>query len=223
VEVEKEVNGHLCCSYEWLGYVEVATTRPETMLGDTAVAVNPHDDRYKHLIGKTLTLPILGREIPVIGDELVEPEFGTGCVKVTPAHDLNDFDMGQRHCLPFINIMNKDGSLNENAGPFQGQIALLPARWCTTGGSEVKVEDYKHTVPYSDRGKVPVEPLLSTQWFVLIRPLADRALEFLDQHNSPEFVPQRWTIYRDWLVKLKTGVFRGNCGGDTNPRLVCSE
>jgi valyl-tRNA synthetase len=213
LEVEnQEVNGHLWHFRYPLtdgsGYVEVATTRPETMLGDTAVAVNPRDQRYRHLIGKTLTLPILGREIPVIRDELVEPEFGTGCVKVTPAHDPNDFEIGQRAGLPFINIMNKDGSLNENAGPFQGQDRFVARKnvvqQLEADGVLVKVEDYKHTVPYSDRGKVPVEPLLSTQWFVKIRPLADRALEFLDQHNSPEFVPQRWTkVYRDWLAKLK--------------------
>lgn len=213
LEVEnQEVNGHLWYFRYPLtdgsGYVEVATTRPETMLGDTAVAVNTNDDRYKHLIGKTLTLPILGREIPVIGDELVDPEFGTGCVKVTPAHDPNDFEMGQRHQLPFINIMNKDGTLNENAGPFQGQDRFVArqnvVQQLEADGVLVKVEDYKHTVPYSDRGKVPTEPLLSTQWFVKIRPLADRALEFLDQQNSPQFVPQRWTkVYRDWLVSLK--------------------
>ncbi|NRB08525.1 MAG: class I tRNA ligase family protein, partial [Richelia sp.] len=125
VEVEsREVDGNLWHFRYPLtdgsGYVEVATTRPETMLGDTGVAVNPSDERYKHLIGKTLILPIMNREIPVIGDELVEAEFGTGCVKVTPAHDPNDFEMGRRHNLPFINIMNKDGSLNENAGEFQG-------------------------------------------------------------------------------------------------------
>jgi valyl-tRNA synthetase len=213
VEVEnQEVNGNLWHFRYPLtdgsGYVEVATTRPETMLGDTGVAVNPSDERYKHLIGKTVTLPIMQREIPIIGDEFVDPTFGTGCVKVTPAHDLNDFEMGKRHNLPFINILNKDGTLNANAGDFQGQdrfvarknvIARLEA-----DGFLVKIEDYKHTVPYSDRGKVPIEPLLSTQWFVKIRPLADRALEFLDQQNSPEFVPQRWTkVYRDWLVKLK--------------------
>lgn len=213
LEVEnQEVNGHLWHFRYPLtdgsGYVEVATTRPETMLGDTAVAVNPNDDRYRHLIGKTLTLPILGREIPVIADEFVDPEFGTGCVKVTPAHDLNDFEMGQRHQLPFINILNKDGSLNENAGPFQGQDRFVARRnvvqHLEADGVLVKVEDYKHTVPYSDRGKVPVEPLLSTQWFVKIRPMAERALEFLDQKNSPEFVPQRWTkVYRDWLESLK--------------------
>ncbi|HBB35962.1 MAG TPA: valine--tRNA ligase [Cyanobacteria bacterium UBA8803] len=213
LEVEnKEVNGHLWhFRYPFTdgsGAVEVATTRPETMLGDTAVAVNPQDERYQYLIGKTVTLPILGREIPIIGDELVDPTFGTGCVKVTPAHDPNDFEMGQRHKLPFINILNKNGTLNENAGPFQGQdrfharqnvVKRLEADGCL-----VKVEDYKHTVPYSDRGKVPVEPLLSTQWFVKIRPLADKTLEFLDQHNSPTFVPERWRkVYRDWLVKLK--------------------
>ncbi|MEH2387991.1 MAG: valine--tRNA ligase [Nostoc sp.] len=212
VEVEnQEVNGNLWHFHYPLtdgsGFVEVATTRPETMLGDTAVAVNPNDDRYKHLIGKTLTLPILHREIPIIGDEFVDPTFGTGCVKVTPAHDPNDFDMGKRHNLPLINIMNKDGTLNANAGEFQGQDRFVARKNVVsrleTDGFLVKIEDYKHTVPYSDRGKVPIEPLLSTQWFVKIRPLADNTLEFLDQQNSPGFVPQRWTkVYRDWLVKL---------------------
>ncbi|OCQ94108.1 valine--tRNA ligase [Nostoc sp. MBR 210] len=213
VEVEsKEVDGNLWHFRYPLtdgsGYVEVATTRPETMLGDTGVAVNPNDDRYKHLIGKTLTLPIMQREIPIIGDELVDPTFGTGCVKVTPAHDPNDFEMGKRHNLPFINILNKDGTLNANAGEFQGQDRFVARKNVVSrleaDGVLVKVEDYKHTVPYSDRGKVPIEPLLSTQWFVKIRPLADNALQFLDQKDSPEFVPQRWTkVYRDWLVSLR--------------------
>ncbi|MBD2501292.1 valine--tRNA ligase [Anabaena azotica] len=213
VEVEsKEVDGSLWHFRYPLsdgsGYVEVATTRPETMLGDTAVAVNPDDDRYKHLIGKTLTLPIMQREIPIIGDELVDPSFGTGCVKVTPAHDLNDFEMGKRHNLPFINILNKDGTVNANGGEFAGQDRFVARKnvvsHLETDGVLVKVEDYKHTVPYSDRGKVPIEPLLSTQWFVKIRPLADKALDFLDQKNSPEFVPGRWTkVYRDWLVSLR--------------------
>ncbi|MBD2363543.1 valine--tRNA ligase [Anabaena minutissima FACHB-250] len=213
VEVEsREVEGNLWYFRYPLtdgsGYIEVATTRPETMLGDTGVAVNPNDDRYKHLIGKTLTLPIMQREIPIIGDELVDPTFGTGCVKVTPAHDLNDFEMGKRHNLPFINILNKNGTLNANAGEFQGQDRFV-ARKNVVARLEadavlVKVEDYKHTVPYSDRGKVPVEPLLSTQWFVKIRPMADKSLDFLDQQNTPEFVPQRWTkVYRDWLVSLR--------------------
>ncbi|MEG4029618.1 MULTISPECIES: valine--tRNA ligase [unclassified Microcoleus] len=209
---QQEVEGHLWHFRYPLtdgsGYLEVATTRPETMLGDTGVAVNPQDDRYKHLIGKTVTLPIVNREIPIIADEFVDPTFGTGCVKVTPAHDPNDFEMGKRHNLPFINIMNKDGTLNENAGEFQGQDRFVARKNVVqrleTDGVLVKIEDYKHTVPYSERGKVAVEPLISTQWFVKIDPLSQRALEALDQNNSPVFVPERWTkVYRDWLVKLK--------------------
>jgi valyl-tRNA synthetase len=213
LEVEnKETNGNLWYFRYPLsdgsGYIEVATTRPETMLGDTGVAVNPQDERYKHLIGKTVKLPIIGRDIPIVGDDFVEAEFGTGCVKVTPAHDLNDFAMGKRHNLPLINIMNKDGTLNENAGEFNGQERFAARRNVVTKleelGNLVKIEAYKHTVPYSDRGKVPIEPLLSTQWFVKIRPMADNCLEHLDSQNSPEFVPQRWTkVYRDWLVKLQ--------------------
>ena len=208
----KEVDGHLWHFRYPLtdgsGYLEVATTRPETMLGDTAVAVNPNDDRYKDYIGKTITLPIVGREIPIIADELVDIEFGTGCVKVTPAHDPNDFEMGQRHNLPFINIMNKDGSLNENSGEFEGQDRFVARKNVVKKleelGNLVKIEDYRHSVPYSDRGKVPVEPLLSTQWFVKIEPLASKALACLDNENSPNYVPERWKkVYRDWLVKLK--------------------
>ncbi|ABW27622.1 valine--tRNA ligase [Acaryochloris marina] len=212
-EVEnKEVDGHLWHFRYPLsdgsGAVEVATTRPETMLGDTAVAVNPNDERYQDLIGKTIKLPITEREILVIADELVDPEFGTGCVKVTPAHDPNDFAMGQRHHLPFINILNKDGSLNENGNVFAG-LDRFEARKRVVArleedGCLVKIEAYRHSVPYSDRGKVPVEPLISTQWFVKTEPLAKRTLAFLDDQNSPEFIPERWTkVYRDWLVNLR--------------------
>ena len=213
LEVEnKEIEGNLWYFRYPLsdgsGYLQVATTRPETMLGDTGVAVNPQDPRYRHLIGKTVTLPIMGREIPIIADELVDPEFGTGCVKVTPAHDPKDFEMGKRHNLAFINIMNLDGSLNENAGIFAGQDRFVArknvVKKLDEDGFLVKIEAYRHSVPYSDRGKVPVEPLLSTQWFVKIEPLATKALAYLDQENSPRFVPERWTkVYRDWLVKLK--------------------
>lgn len=213
LEVEqKEIDGNLWHFRYPLtdgsGYVEVATTRPETMLGDTAVAVNPNDDRYRDMVGKTLTLPIMNREIPVIADEYVDSEFGTGCVKVTPAHDPNDFEMGQRHNLPMITVMHKNGTMNEHAGPFAG-LDRFEARKAVVqrlddDGFLVRVEDYHHTVPYSDRGKVPVEPMLSTQWFVKIRPLADKALDYLDNRNSPEFVPERWTkVYRDWLVNLR--------------------
>jgi valyl-tRNA synthetase len=213
LEVEQtEVDGHLWhFRYPFTdgsGYVEVATTRPETMLGDTAVAVNPNDQRYRDLIGKTLLLPIVEREIPVIADEYVDAEFGTGCVKVTPAHDPNDFAMGQRHDLPMITVMHKDGTMNDQAGPFEGldRFAARKAvvEWLDEEGFLVKVDDYRHTVPYSDRGKVPVEPMLSTQWFVKIRPLAEKALDYLDNRQSPRFVPERWgKVYRDWLVNLK--------------------
>ena len=212
LEVEsKEVDGHLWHFRYPLtdgsGFVEVATTRPETMLGDTGVAVNPNDERYQHLIGKTLTLPIVGREIPIFADELVDLEFGTGCVKVTPAHDPNDFEMGKRHNLPFINIMNRDGTLNENAGEFAGQDRFEARKNLVAklkeDGVLLKTEDYRHAVTHSDRGKVPVEPLLSTQWFVKIDPLSSKTLAFLDEDNQPNYVPERWRkVYRDWLVKL---------------------
>ena len=213
LEVEmKEVEGKLWYLRYPLtdgsGYLEVATTRPETMLGDTGIAVNPTDSRYSHLIGKTVTLPIVGREIPIFADELIDALFGTGCVKVTPAHDLNDFAMGVRHQLPSINIMNKDGTLNENAGVFAGQDRFVARRnllqRLEAEGVLVKIEDYRHSVPYSERGKVPVEPLISTQWFVKIEELGQKTLEYLDKDNSPQFVPERWSkVYRDWLVKLK--------------------
>ena len=208
----KEVNGHLWhFRYplaDGTGYLVVATTRPETMLGDTAVAVNPEDDRYKHLIGKMVMLPIMNREIPIIADKYVDKAFGSGCVKITPAHDPNDFEMGQRHSLPLINILNKDGSINENGGEFQGQDRFVARKNVLAKLEEMglmeKIEDYTHTVPYSERGKVPVEPLLSIQWFVKIKPLSDFALEQFDKQNSPTFVPDRWgKVYRDWLIRLK--------------------
>ncbi|BBC24721.1 valine--tRNA ligase [Pseudanabaena sp. ABRG5-3] len=208
----KEVKGHLWNFRYPLadgsGHLVVATTRPETMLGDTAVAVNPDDDRYKHLIGKTVMLPIMNREIPIIGDQYVDKAFGSGCVKVTPAHDPNDFEMGQRHSLPLINILNKDGSINANGGEFEGQDRFVARKNVVKKLDELglleKIEDYAHTVPYSERGKVPVEPLLSIQWFVKIKPLSDFALEQFDKQNSPTFVPDRWgKVYRDWLIRLK--------------------
>ncbi|MFN5725813.1 MAG: valine--tRNA ligase, partial [Pseudanabaena sp.] len=208
----KEVNGHLWHFRYPLadrsGHLVVATTRPETMLGDTAVAVNPEDDRYKHLIGKTIMLPIMNREIPIIGDQYVDKAFGSGCVKITPAHDPNDFEMGKRHQLPLINILNKDGSINENGGEFQGQDRFVVRKNVVAQLDQLglleKIEDYTHTVPYSERGKVPVEPLLSIQWFVNIKSLSDFALEQFDKQNSPTFVPDRWgKVYRDWLIRLK--------------------
>ncbi|PSO48721.1 MAG: valine--tRNA ligase [Cyanobacteria bacterium SW_9_44_58] len=190
------------------GAIEVATTRPETMLGDTAVAINPKDERYQDMIGKTVKLPLMEREIPIIGDEYVDSSFGTGCVKITPAHDPNDFAMGERHSLPFITVMNEDGTINENGGEFAGQDRFEArqnvVKRLEEQGYLVKVKDYVSMLPYSDRGKVPIEPLISTQWFVKIQPLAQKALDCLDQDNSPYFVPQRWRkVYRDWLVQLK--------------------
>jgi valyl-tRNA synthetase len=217
LEVEmKEVDGHLWHfryplsdgpAADGRTHLEVATTRPETLLGDTAVAVNPKDPRYAELVGQSLTLPLVGREIPIVADDHVEAEFGTGCVKVTPAHDPNDFAIGQRHNLPLITVMAKDGTMNEAAGRFQG-LDRFEARQAVVAAMEaegflVKVEPYRHSVPFSDRGKVPVEPLLSTQWFVKTEPLAARCREALEQAD-PRFVPERWAkVYRDWLTDIR--------------------
>ena len=212
LEVEmKEVDGHLWHFRYPLtsgaGFLEVATTRPETLLGDTAVAVNPKDPRYAELVGQTVTLPLVGRQIPIVADDHVDAEFGTGCVKVTPAHDPNDFAIGQRHNLPIITVMAKDGSMNEAAGRFAG-LDRFEARQAVVAAMEaeaflVKVEDYRHSVPFSDRGKVPVEPLLSTQWFVKTEPLAARCREALE-NADPRFVPERWSkVYRDWLTDIR--------------------
>ena len=220
LEVEmKEVDGHLWHfryplsdgpAADGRTHLEVATTRPETLLGDTAVAVNPKDPRYAELVGQSLTLPLVGREIPIVADDHVEAEFGTGCVKVTPAHDPNDFAIGQRHNLPLITVMAKDGTMNEAAGRFQG-LDRFEARQAVVAAMEaegflVKVEPYRHSVPFSDRGKVPVEPLLSTQWFVRTEPLATRCREALDAAAGPDprFVPERWSkVYRDWLTDIR--------------------
>ncbi len=193
-----------------LDHLVVATTRPETMLGDTAVAVNPSDPRYAHLVGRSITLPLVGRQIPIVADEHVDPAFGTGCVKVTPAHDPNDFAIGQRHGLPQITVMAKDGTMNEAAGRFAG-LDRFEARKAVVAAMEaegllVKTEPHRHSVPYSDRGKVPVEPLLSTQWFVRTEPLAARCRTALDNPAGPEprFVPERWSkVYRDWLTDIR--------------------
>ena len=143
-------------------YLEVATTRPETLLGDTAVAVNPDDDRYKKFIGVKVKVPFVDREIPIIADSHVDKDFGTGCVKVTPAHDPNDFAIGKRHNLKQINVMNKDGTLNINAGIFQNldryEARKKIIKELDNLGLLTKIEDYKHTVPFSARGKVPIEP-----------------------------------------------------------------
>jgi valyl-tRNA synthetase len=210
---DKEVKGHLWhfrypLAEDPSQYLVVATTRPETMLGDTAVAVNPQDERYCHLIGQFIRLPIKNRLIPIIADEYVDPSFGSGCVKITPAHDPNDFEIGKRHQLPFINILNKDGTLNENGDPFTGLDRFVArekvVQWFAEHGLLEKVEDYTHTVPHSDRGGVPIEPLLSIQWFCDVSGMGARCLEEEYQRNSPRFIPERWTkVYTGWLEKLR--------------------
>ena len=216
LEVEmQEVNGHLWHfkypliseSGEYLDkYLEVATTRPETLLGDTAVAVNPDDDRYKEFIGVKVKVPFVDREIPIIADSHVDKDFGTGCVKVTPAHDPNDFAIGKRHNLKQINVMNKDGTLNINAGIFQN-LDRYDARKkiikeLDNLGLLIKIEDYKHTVPFSDRGKVPIEPLLSTQWFLKMDDISQGCLNEIDS-KKPSFIPPRWEkVYKDWLENI---------------------
>ena len=188
-------------------FVTVATTRPETMLGDTAVAVNPGDGRFTELVGKSLVLPILERELPVVADDFVDPEFGTGAVKVTPAHDPNDFEIGRRHELEPINIMNDDGILNEAAGPYAG-IDRFEARKkliedLSAQGYIEKIEDHKHAVGHCYRCDTVVEPRLSPQWFVKMKPLAARAIEVVKQ-GKVVFVPERWTkVYLEWLENIR--------------------
>ncbi len=216
LEVEmQEVNGHLWHfkypliseSGEQLDkYLEVATTRPETLLGDTAVAVNPDDDRYKEFIGVKVKVPFVDREIPIIADSHVDKDFGTGCVKVTPAHDPNDFAIGKKHNLKQINVMNKDGTLNINAGIFQNldryEARKKIIKELDNLGLLTKIEDYKHTVPFSDRGKVPIEPLLSTQWFLKMDEISKGCLNAIDS-KKPSFIPPRWEkVYKDWLEKI---------------------
>ncbi|WP_017327529.1 valine--tRNA ligase [Synechococcus sp. PCC 7336] len=189
-------------------FLVVATTRPETMLGDTAVAVNPNDDRYRKLVGKQVRLPIQDRLIPIVADDYVDAEFGSGCVKITPAHDPNDFEIGKRHNLPFINILNKDGSINENGSIMQGldrfEARQAVVKWFADNHLLDKVEDYTHTVPYSDRGKVPIEPFLSIQWFCDVSDMAQSCLEASQQQKDPEFIPEKWTkVYEGWLAKLR--------------------
>ena len=188
------------------GDIVIATTRPETMLGDTGVAVNPEDEKFKHLIGKTCILPLVDREIPIVGDEYCEIGFGTGAVKMTPAHDPNDFEVGLRHNLPVIRVLNDDGTINENGGKYQGMdryecrkaiVADLEAQ-----GYLVKVEPYSHNVGTCYRCHNDVEPLISAQWFVKMEPLAKEALAVV-KDGRIRFVPDRFTkIYNNWMENV---------------------
>jgi valyl-tRNA synthetase len=189
------------------GEMVIATTRPETLLGDTAVAVNPDDERYSAFIGKTVSLPILGRSIPVVGDEAVETEFGTGALKVTPSHDPTDFEIGERHGLESINIMNLDGSLNEHAGPFAGQDRFVARKAVVErleqDGLLIEVEPYRHSVGHCDRSGDVVEPLVSRQWFVKTDELAAPALNAV-RTGDIKIVPERFEkVYYNWMENIR--------------------
>ncbi|EAE4305058.1 valine--tRNA ligase, partial [Listeria monocytogenes] len=189
------------------GYLEVATTRPETIPGDTAVAVHPKDERYQHLIGKTIMLPILNREIPIVADEYVEREFGSGAVKITPAHDPNDFEVGNRHDLPRIIVMHEDGTMNENAGKYDGLDRFVARKEIIQDfkdlGLFIKQEPHLHSVGHSERTGAVVEPYLSLQWFVKMEPLAAEALELQKTENKVNFVPARFEkTYETWMDNI---------------------
>ncbi|MCD1025768.1 valine--tRNA ligase [Enterococcus sp. SMC-9] len=194
------------------GELEIATTRPETMLGDTAVAVHPEDERYQQYIGKTVILPLVNKEIPIIADEYVDREFGTGVVKITPAHDPNDFEVGNRHDLPRVNVMNDDGTMNDLAGKYAGMDRFAARKLIVSDleeiGRLVKIEKMNHNVGHSERTGVVVEPRLSTQWFVKMAPLAKEAIENQATEDAVEFYPPRFnqTFLRwmdnvhDWVI-----------------------
>ena len=189
------------------GGLTVATTRPETFLGDTAVAVNPEDTRYTHLIGKKVRLPIINREVPIIADEFVDSTFGTGAVKVTPAHDPNDFEMGKRHDLPFINILTGDGKMSEEAGPYQGQDRFECRRNVLIdlekNGHLESTKEHDHAIGHCYRCKTIVEPYLSKQWFVKIKPLADEAIRAV-KDGQVKIIPSGWeNSYFDWMENIR--------------------
>jgi valyl-tRNA synthetase len=212
LEVEhKDIMGHLYyIRYpltEGEGFVTVATTRPETFLGDTAVAVNPDDERYKNLIGKTVTLPIIDKEIPIVADEAVDASFGTGALKITPAHDPTDFEIAQRHNLPLVDIMNPDATMNENAGPYQGleRFACRDRVLADLEGKKLleKIEPYSHSVGHCDRCQTMIEPRVSLQWFVRTLPLAKAAIEAV-KDSRITIIPERFTkTYFDWMENIR--------------------
>ena len=191
------------------GFLEIATTRPETLLGDTAVAVHPDDERYQALIGKTVILPLMNREIPIIADEYVEQDFGTGVVKITPAHDPNDFEVGNRHNLPRINVMNDDATMNELAGKYEGMDRFAARKAIVKdleeAGLLVKIEKHLHSVGHSERTDVEVEPRLSKQWFVKMGPLAEQAINAQREEgdNTVNFYPPRFNdAYLRWMENI---------------------
>ena len=208
--VHKPTNGSLYYlrypHSEGEGFVVVATTRPETMLGDTAVAVHPDDERYSDLVGKTLRVPLIGRDIPVIADSFVDPEFGTGAVKVTPAHDPNDFQIGNRHNLPQLSVIDEDGRMSKDTLAYAGQDRFV-ARKAIVAALEIdglldRVEDHEHAVGHCERCGTVVEPLLSKQWFIKIESLADRAIDAVSDGRT-QFFPDNWTkTYNEWMANI---------------------
>ena len=211
LEVEHEdVDGglyHIRYPLEDGGHVIIATTRPETMLGDTAIAVNPQDERFAHLIGKTARLPILDRVLPIVGATEVDPEFGTGVLKITPAHDPIDFEIGKAHGLDSINILNGDGTINENGGPFAGmdcetaQAAVIER--LKSDGLLEKVMAYRHAVGHCERCSTAIEPLISTQWFVRMKAMAESAIGAV-KDGRIQFIPERWSkLYYNWLEDIR--------------------
>lgn len=206
----------------------LATTRPETMIGDTAIAVHPEDERYQHLIGKVCILPLVGREIPIVADTYVDREFGTGVVKITPAHDPNDFEVGLRHDLPRINVMNDDGTMNENAGEYQG-LDRVEARKkivekLKEEGYLVKIEDITHAVGVHERCNVVVEPMIKLQWFVKMEELAKPAIESYKK-NDLRFIPDRFgKVYLHWLENIRDWcISRQLWWGHRIPAYYCSD
>ena len=209
-------------------YLEIATTRPETMLGDTAVAVHPDDERYAGLVGKMLELPLCGRQIPIVADEYVDKEFGTGAVKITPAHDPNDFEVGKRHDLPVINVMNDDATINENGGKYEG-MERYEARKAIVKDLEeqgylVKIKDHEHNVGTHDRCKATIEPMVKPQWFVKMDELAKPAIEAV-KNGDVKFVPERYTkIYLHWLENIRDWcISRQLWWGHRIPAYYCDE
>ena len=212
--IHEEVKGHFYHMRYPLkdeeGYIEIATTRPETMLGDTAVAVHPKDERYQHLIGKKVVLPIVDREIEIIADDYVDMEFGSGAVKITPAHDPNDFEVGNRHNLERILVMNEDGTMNERAGKYKGMDRFECRKQLVADLQETgvlfEIEEHMHSVGHSERSGAVVEPYLSTQWFVNMQPLADQAVELQNasEDEKVNFVPKRFEgTYLHWMENIR--------------------
>ena len=208
--VHKETDGKLYhVQYAFVddeGALTIATTRPETMLGDTAIAVNPEDSRYRSLVGRRVFLPVIGRELPIVADEFVDQAFGTGAVKVTPAHDHNDFAIGQRHNLQQISVIDEAGHLTKEAGPYAGQDCLTARRALVERleqeGFLVKVEDHRHAIGHCQRCDTIVEPLVSNQWFVSIKTLAEPAIDAV-KDGRITFVPANWEkTYFEWMANI---------------------